>query len=402
MDLSTPPGRKPFAPLAYPTATYQHVRVACGESVVRSDFALFPHAAGYALVAYYPPTNAHLVFVDYAPKAKEVAEDLAAFVEAYWDDLNQARSEEELPRPFRNALQAPRKEAQQRLEKGRIRFTDFNGIYLPGCPGRCPPGTLAEAWSRLAAEERRAFAPLLGLLVRVGANPGPLIEKESFMLHGTETGWPEEFGDKPVGPLEGRLTSLSPGTLPFSTFARPDAAVARHLFGPENWEPPLLDGKLRDVIKAIRKAVTLARDAAQAPRDGWRNTGTEEERAAKAARWSRFPPDMSWAHGGLGGVCDLALAKGGIQTPMAVALKAPPMDLQLPTRACTQRFDVSQAGHLGRRAAHPGAALATTRLKGNAFRSAPKPQSGVGFLGLGPSLKPFAAAPGRRTCRPAA
>lgn len=252
-DLTSPPGRTGSSPLALRTVTYQQVRVACGERVVRSGFALFPQAAGYALVAYHPLTNALLVLVDYAPKAKEVAEDLTAFLEAYRRDLEQASGEEELPRVVRDAL-VELKKRQQRGEKARIRFADVNGMYLPGCPGQCPPGTLADAWSRLAAEERRAFAPLLGLLARVGANPGELSARPAPILYGTETAWPEEFGDNPVAPLKGQLTRLTPGPLP-RTFTRPDAAITRDLFGREDWEPPILEGQLKDVLKAMRKAV---------------------------------------------------------------------------------------------------------------------------------------------------
>ncbi len=253
LDLMQAPNQRSFAPLQLRRLTYQHLRVACGETVVRSGFVLFPHAAGYALVAYYSPTNAHLILVDYAPKAKEVAEDATAFLEAYRSELEQASSEEELPRAVRGAW-AEHQKRQQRLEKGRIRFTDFNGIYLPGCPGKCPPGTLADAWSRLAAEERLAFAPLLGLLARAAANPGELSGRSGLVLFGTEAAWPEEFGDNPVRPLEGSLARLTPGPIP-STFTRPDAAVARDLFGREDWEPPSLDGKLHDVIKAMRRAL---------------------------------------------------------------------------------------------------------------------------------------------------
>ncbi len=253
MELASPAGTTTFAPLAHRMADYQHLRVACGETVVRSGFVLFPHAAGYALVAYYSPTNAHLILVDYAPKAKEVAEDATAFLEVYRAELEQASSEEELPRAVRDAL-AEHKKGQQRLEKGRIRFADFNGIYLPGCPGKCPPGTLADAWSRLAAAERLAFAPLLGLLARAAANPGAIAGRPGLVLFGTEAAWPEEFGDNPVRPLEGSLVRLTPGPLP-STFTRPDAAVARDLFGREDWEPPSLDGQLNDVIKAMRRAL---------------------------------------------------------------------------------------------------------------------------------------------------
>ncbi len=253
LDLMQPPNQRTFAPLTLRNLAFQHLRVICGETVVRSGFVLFPHTAGYALVAYYAPTNADLVLVDYAPKAKEVAEDATAFVEAYRAELGRASSEEELPRAVRDAL-AEHKKGQQRLEKGRIRFADFNGIYLPGCPGQCPPKTLADAWSRLAAEERLAFAPLLGLLARVGANPGELSGGPGLVLFGTEAAWPEEFGDNPVRPLEGRLARLTPGPLP-RTFTRPDAAVALDLFGGEDWEPPSFDGQLNDVIKAMRRAL---------------------------------------------------------------------------------------------------------------------------------------------------
>lgn len=255
LQFGQPPSRKGFAPLAGRTVAYQQLRVACGDDVVRSGFAFFPHAAGYALVAYHPLTGAHFVLVDYAPKAKEVAEDAMAFLETYRGELEQATSEEELPRAVRDALAQFTKKGHQRREKGRIRLADVNGLYLPGCPGQCPPGTVADAWSRLAPEDRRAFAPLLGLLSRAGANPGKLGGHPALFLYGTEDAWPEELGDNPVGLVEGQvLTRLTPGPL-LNTFTRPDAAVARELFGREDWEPPQLDGPLKDVIKAIRTAI---------------------------------------------------------------------------------------------------------------------------------------------------
>lgn len=252
LDLMQPPSQRTFAPLTLRKLTYQQLRLACGESTVRSGFVLFPHAAGYALVAYYSPTNAHLVLIDYAPKAKEVAEDMAAFVESYRNELQQASGEEELSRAVRGAL-AELKKGQERREKGRIRFADFNGIVLPGCPGQCPPGTLADAWSRLTPEERTAFAPLLGLLANAGAEPGS-IGGLGLAVLGTPTAWPEEFGENPVGGLARELVKLTPGPLP-RTFTRPDAAVAHDLSGREDWEPPSLDGQLNEVIKAMRRAL---------------------------------------------------------------------------------------------------------------------------------------------------
>ena len=268
MEFAKPPGTTGFVPLTLRAVTYQHVRVACGEDVVRSGFVLFPHAAGYALVAYHPLTNAHLVLVDYAPKAKEVAEDATSLLETYRAELEQAGGEEDLPRAIRDALAEFKKKGQQQMEKGRIRCADVNGLYLPGCPGQCPPRTLAEAWSRLAAEERHGFAPLLRLLARVGANPGELNARPAPILFGTAPAWPEEFGDNPVRPLEGHLSRLTPG--PFSrTFTRPDAAVAQDLFRRDDWEPPQLDGQLKDVIRAIRTALKQELEPSPiAPRTG--------------------------------------------------------------------------------------------------------------------------------------
>lgn len=255
LQFSMPAGKHHLNVLLFRGITYQHLRVACGEAEVRAGFVLFPQLAGQALMVYYPPTQAFIVFVDYAPRAKEVAaevaEDIEALVKAYRDDLERATSEEELPRPLREAAADFRK-AQQRKEKGRIRFADFNGIYLPNCPGQCPPGTLAEAWSRLASEERRAFAPLLGLLAKAGEDPGSIAAPGVF-LHGTAAAWPEEFGDNPVD-----LKELTKELLPLgqkTSFSRPDPALARELFGRDDWEPPQLDGPLKEVLKAMRKAL---------------------------------------------------------------------------------------------------------------------------------------------------
>lgn len=55
--------------------------------------------------------------------------------------------------------------------------------------------------------------------------------------------------------FQGHLSRLTPGPLS-RTFTRPDAAVARDLFGREDWEPSQLDGQLKDVVRAIRTALT--------------------------------------------------------------------------------------------------------------------------------------------------
>lgn len=252
LDLMQPSDKRGFAPLALRKLTYQHVRVACGESVVRAGFALFAQGAGFALVASYPATGATIVLVDHLPRAKEVAQEAQAFFETYREELEKASAEEDLPRPVRNALAGLTRQ-RQRAERGRIRFVDFNGHYLPGCPEECPEGALKHAWSQLEPEERRAFAPLLGLLARAGGEPGSMAGAGAILL-GTPAAWPEELGTNPVGGLEGELVKLTPGPLP-KTFSRPSPIVARDLFGREDWQPPLLEGQLKDVIKAMRKAV---------------------------------------------------------------------------------------------------------------------------------------------------
>ncbi|MGQ9836042.1 MAG: hypothetical protein ACUVRQ_08720, partial [Thermoanaerobaculaceae bacterium] len=255
LTLSWPGGRPSVMPLSMRFMKYQHLRLACGETLVRGNFLFFAQAAGFALVAYHQPTNAYLVLVNYLPKAQEWAEDMEAIVKAYRGELEKVKSEaeqEKLPKEVRQSLNEYRKRQEQR-ERGRIRFVDLNGLYLPNCPGQCPPGSLADAWSRMGVEERKAFAPLLGLLARAGGESTRVEGPEVFLI-GTEEAWPKEFGENPVRGLKGELVKIFPPR-GFLTFSRPGAALAVDLFGRQDWEPPQVDGQLKDVIKAMRRAL---------------------------------------------------------------------------------------------------------------------------------------------------
>ena len=256
LGLKQPTNRPAFAPFSFRGMGYEHIRLACGERLVRGSFLFFAQAAGSALVAYHQPTHAYLVLVDYLPAAQEWAADVEAIIKAYRGELEQVKSEEEvgkLPQEVRQTLSEIRKRQEQR-EKKRIRFADFNGIYLPNCPGQCPQGSLADAWSRLEAEQRQAFAPLLGLLARAAGEETRVEGPGGLQLFGTPDAWPKEFGENPVRGLKGELVRILPqkGGL---TFSRPEATVAVDLFGRRDWEPPQLDGQLKDVIKAMRRAL---------------------------------------------------------------------------------------------------------------------------------------------------
>ncbi|MGQ9496269.1 MAG: hypothetical protein ACUVRY_08490 [Thermoanaerobaculaceae bacterium] len=237
---------------------YQHLRVACGKSVVRGAFLLFPQMAGFALVTFYEPTAASIVVVSYMPNSKKMVEEIKAFWEAYGAELEKLDPEESgdenvLPEEVRSAL----KEFQKRQEQGkkaRITFTDVNGILLPGCPTECPPGAFPAAWGNLTTEERLAFSALLGLLARAGGEDSWECFGLSPKLFGMDFLWPKELGENPVAGFQGKLTPIHPGPLPI-TFSRPEASLARELFGRENWELPALEGELKDVLKALRRAV---------------------------------------------------------------------------------------------------------------------------------------------------
>jgi len=249
--LQEPSGSAKGLPIHTRAVSYEQMRLLCGDLVVRSGFARLPNNEGYILAAWHPETGAYLVQVDYNPAAKELADEVAGFYDAYKAELESSTSEEEVSEEARKVLRSLATKTAK-SERDRIRFWDINGLYLPDCPGGCPDGTVAWAWAKLAPKDQRAFALLLGVLAGTSASTDS-IEGEGMIL-GNPQLWPDELGQNPYTTYQGRLDLIKSDRLR-RTFTRPEGAVIRDIFGSPDGSPPVFDGGFKQFVKAIRKAV---------------------------------------------------------------------------------------------------------------------------------------------------
>jgi len=241
--------------------TQRHLAVTCGGQLVRAGLAFFPHMMGALLVALHPETGEYLAVADFLPPSGslELEEVFAKAETLAPQEVFEPKGEPpKVPTPSREWEELG-KAFGKAWEQGRVRFWNINGRILPGCPEKCEPGQLQEAWAALSPQSQQAFRPLLGALSR----PDTKSEEEQEASSGADprkrrlvprllVTWPSHLGENPF--LEAQWELEATGPLP--TFDRPAGPLAREIFGTERPKvPEFPDVDAARVFSVIYKSI---------------------------------------------------------------------------------------------------------------------------------------------------